>query len=185
MTFKTQPLKPASRHCRSRSASTRGLILTLVLALVAGFVGEPARADTSGFPELLAGAEAAEGAPIIIYASRADCRFCRLLEQEVLKPLIRSGDYSGQFNLLPLPLDAPQGLVNFAGKEITVGELASRYQLQLTPTLVFVDDQGSELVPRLIGYQSGAYYEYYLEQAIRAAGTGTKPSAQALEDAGR
>ena len=118
-------------------------------------------------------------------ASRADCRFCRLLEQEVLKPLIRSGDYSGQFNLLPLPLDAPQGLVNFAGNEITVGELASRYQLQLTPTLVFVDDQGSELVPRLIGYQSGAYYEYYLEQAIRAAGTGTKPSAQALEDAGR
>lgn len=154
-----------------------------VLLFIGVFTGTHTYADKADFHELLADAEPAAGAPIIIYATRKDCRFCRLLEQEVLSPLIRSGDYAGQFTLVSLPLDAPRALVKFAGKEISAGALASRYQLQLSPTLVFVSEDGSELAPRLTGYQGGAYYEHYLEQAIRKAGTKTKPRTQAQEDA--
>ncbi len=151
--------------------------------LVAVLVSESVHAGKTDFLELLAGVEPAAGAPIIIYATRADCSFCRLLEKEVLKPLILSGKYAGQFTLLPLPLDEPQNVVKFAGKAVSASTLVARYQLQLTPTLVFVDNQGSELAPRLIGYQSGAFYEHYLDQAIREAGNRTPTQSQ--EDSNR
>ena len=171
-TAKKQSGVPRARRWQHRIASMRGHASVLVGVLISVLVGEPVHADEMDFRELLAGAApAAVGAPIIIYATRADCRFCRLLEQEVLKPLIRSGESASQFSLLPLPLDNPRSLVNFAGIEIAAGTLAARYQLQLTPTLVFVDSKGSELMPRLIGYQSGTYYEHYLEEAIRGANT--------------
>ena len=159
-------------------------LLILVSAMTSAWFTHSAQASQSPGLEVPANDRVTKSSvPIIIYATRADCGFCRLLEKEVLKPLMLSGKYAGQFTLLPLPLDEPQNVVKFAGKAVSASALVARYQLQLTPTLVFVDTQGSELAPRLIGYQSGAFYEHYLDQAIRKAGNRTPTQSQ--EDSNR
>jgi thioredoxin-related protein len=109
--------------------------------------------------------------PILLYASRTDCHFCYKFEEEILKPLIRSGEYAASLIIHNLVLDSPDPVKNFAGQFVPPKELALTYDINVTPTLLFLDPKGRELIPRIVGYQRSEFYFYYFEDAIRKATT--------------
>ena len=109
------------------------------------------------------------GLPILLYVSRSDCTFCRRFEADVFNPLIRSGEIAQQILIRELVWDLPEPVKGFSGQSVTPESIAVGYQAKLTPTLLFLDADGHELVPRITGYRESDYFSYYLEVAIANA----------------
>ena len=104
--------------------------------------------------------------PVVLYISRTDCHFCHLLEEEIIKPLLRSGEYSDKIIFRNLVLDSAELVADIKGKLISPTDLARALEVELTPTLLFLDHKYQELAPRIVGYQRSEYYFYYLEKTI-------------------
>ena len=123
--------------------------------------------------------------PVLLYVSRTDCHFCYNFEEEILKPLIRSREYSDSLIIRNLVLDSPDPVKNFAGKLVPPKELALSYDIKVTPTLLFLDTKGRELIPRIVGYQRSEFYFYYFEEAIHNATTALHTPSFYLDDGTR
>ena len=111
----------------------------------------------------------AQQIPILLYVSRSDCTFCRRFEKEQLGPLLNSGVYHGKILFLELVWDAQGPIVNFRGERVSRSQLAQALDAKLTPTLLFLDGDGNELSPGIIGYNPNDYFGYYFEAAIKNA----------------
>ena len=106
---------------------------------------------------------------IILYISAPDCPFCKKLEQEVLIPLIKSGEYKNKAILRKINWHSSEQLIDFKGKQNTPVKLLKSYDLKITPTLLFLDSEGNEVVERIIGYSGNEFFWYYLDVAINRA----------------
>ncbi|NIP14796.1 MAG: thioredoxin fold domain-containing protein [Pseudomonadales bacterium] len=107
--------------------------------------------------------------PIVLYVSRSDCSFCRRFEEDVLFPIIRSGEIDRKVLLRELEWDRSAPLDDFTGTRVSAEALARRYDAKLTPTLLFLDHHGNELISRMTGYRESDYASYNLEAAIDLA----------------
>ena len=130
----------------------------------------------------LANEGASAQVPILLYASRTDCHFCYSFEEEILKPLIRSGEYADSIVIRNLVLDSTDPVKNFEGKLVPPNELAQAYDIKVSPTLLFLDQKGRELVPRIVGYQRSEFYFYYFEEAIHKATAALRRASLYIKD---
>lgn len=85
------------------------------------------------------------------------CSFCKELEDAILAPMIRSGEYDQRVFIRKLNIDA-QGIVDFNNKTIDAFDVANRYGSSFTPTLFFLDHQGKEAAVKMIGLNSVDYF---------------------------
>jgi len=126
--------------------------------------------------------------PILLVFVAADCGYCRLLEDEFLRPMMISGDYEGERVLIrTLHIDSYVQLADFSGAAADADEIADRYGVFVTPTLLFLDGDGHELAKRMIGINTVDYFGAYLDRGIdrsfnrlrvlRAASSGGAPRA--------
>ena len=104
--------------------------------------------------------------PLLIMFSQADCPFCHTLTEEILEPMLISGDYTDRVLIRELMIDDSRDLIDFSGKPIDPRAVFSRYLLYVTPSILLLDNQGNELAERQIGINTVDYYGYYLDQAI-------------------
>lgn len=107
--------------------------------------------------------------PIVLVFSARNCSYCELLEANILRPNIISGYYDDQIIMRKLMLDNTLPIRDFDGQRRTPSALSSRYQVHVTPTVLFVDAQGNELAPRLVGINTVEMYGGYLDAAIQEA----------------
>jgi len=106
-------------------------------------------------------------AVILLYFYAPDCRYCMKLEEAVLKPMLRSGDYDQQVLLRKVDWRSSTMVRGFSGQRISLNNLSERYTVKVTPTLVFVDPGGREVAPRILGFQSADFFWYYLDKNIK------------------
>ena len=117
-------------HCR--------LLLTLLLCVwITG-----ANADTSEavIPHAVDLSQDAREAsrrhlPILVMFSAEYCAYCRLVENDFLKPMIYSGDYQDKVIIRMVTIDGNEGLRDFHGKRLGADEFAAQENVSLTPTL--------------------------------------------------
>lgn len=107
--------------------------------------------------------------PLIVIISQSDCSYCQWLKREIIRPMLASGSYTDKAIVRELLLDAGETVLDFDGKKIATGVFASRYQEWLTPTLLFLDAEGQELVKRMRGINSVDFYGFYLDKSIDQA----------------
>jgi len=81
--------------------------------------------------------------------------------------MLRSGDYDKQVLLRKVDWRSPVIINDFFGQRISLQELSGRYDVKVTPTLVFVDSKGREVAPRILGFQSADFFWHYLDQRIQ------------------
>jgi thioredoxin-related protein len=103
---------------------------------------------------------------IMLEVSASYCSFCRLLEEEIIKPMIRSGDYKNTVLIRQLAMDSNATIKDFAGEETTPARLAQIYKIKLTPTLLFLDADGNEVADRIRGVYSLDFFGWYVDQAL-------------------
>lgn len=110
-----------------------------------------------------------DGTPLVLVVWADDCPYCRVLDEQILRPLQASGELAGRALLRKLDLDGA-GLRDFEGLHVDGWSFADRYRAQLTPTVLFLDADGNELAERMVGINSVDFYPAYLDRAIDAAG---------------
>ena len=109
--------------------------------------------------------------PIVLLVSRSDCPYCARLKDEVLNPMMKSREYDDQALLGELMLDSEEPLRGFQGEYVLRDDVASGFGADLTPTLLFLAPDGSELAPRIVGINTLELFGFYVDRAIESART--------------
>lgn len=104
--------------------------------------------------------------PLLLEFSAVSCDYCRLLETEVLNPTLLNKDYDSRVLMRKLMIDRPARIKGFDGEKISAEQLATKYRVHVTPTLLFVDASGSELADRMVGVTTLDFYGGYLDIAL-------------------
>jgi thioredoxin-related protein len=107
--------------------------------------------------------------PILLTFSAIVCDYCRQLEDEFLRPMLISGEYTDKVLIRRLLLDNGSRVSDFSGDRIAATQLADRYRVFVTPTLLFVDGNGKELARRMLGINTPELYGGYLDNCIDTA----------------
>ncbi len=105
-------------------------------------------------------------APALLVFVADGCPFCIEVEEDFLKPMLRSGDYDDKVLIRKVKIDEYHDMNDFDGKPLSPQKLQARYDVFVTPTLVFVDAQGKEIAERLTGINTRDYYGAYLDRSI-------------------
>jgi thioredoxin-related protein len=150
------------------------LKIGLMLAILTWLAGGSAWAVERGVLPMakdlskLARESAEKRAPILVLFSSAGCHYCAQVRDEFLIPTTRNADYDNKVIMVEVEAGSSMGLVDFDGKATTHGEFASRYQVQMTPTVKLLDAQGREAAIPIVGIITRDYYGGFLDQAIDA-----------------
>ena len=119
-----------------------------------------------------------EQRPIIIFVTQYGCQYCQLLRQQVLHPMIRGGDLDAKAILREVSLDSGDSIIDFSGDSTSGSVFASRYDAEMTPTLLFLDSRGREVSDRIVGISNIEYYGFYLDKAIASSTSAIAESAK-------
>jgi thioredoxin-related protein len=97
------------------------------------------------------------------------CEHCELLRRNVLHPVIRRNELDPRIELREVSLNADFTFRDFQGEVISGKKFVSRYDIDITPTVLFLDKAGNSLVEPLVGTGNIEFYSFYLDKKIEAA----------------
>jgi thioredoxin-related protein len=103
---------------------------------------------------------------IMLEVSASYCEFCELLEEEFIKPMLRSGDYDDVL-IRKIDLDSYVMIKDFSGETTSPDEFTRGLKVRLTPTLLFLNGNGDEVAARILGVNSLDLYGGYLDDALQ------------------
>lgn len=152
------------KGCRLLSLSC----LVLLLAGISPVTSALSAAEVPAATNLAADAHVARdrGVPILLVITRADCGYCELLKSAVVLPMIISGEYEDRAIIREINIDTGPQVVNFEGRTVSPFSIANGYDALLTPTVLIVGPDGTELAQRLIGINNVDMYLWYLDRAL-------------------
>ena len=107
--------------------------------------------------------------PIMIMYAAKTCEYCERLEDDLLGPMHVSGKYNDRVIIRKVMIDAVEDIKDFRGKAIDAEDFAFTRGIQVTPTLRFVDAEGNQLAPEMVGYNTPEMYASYIENAIESS----------------
>jgi thioredoxin-related protein len=107
--------------------------------------------------------------PVMLVFVAEHCPYCVLLEEEFIKPMLISGDYGNRVIIRRLDISNLGNITDFQGNTITADEFANRHGIFVTPTILFLDQNGKELADRMIGINTVEFYGGYLDDAIASS----------------
>jgi len=107
--------------------------------------------------------------PILLTFSAIVCEYCRQMEDDFLRPMLISGEYTDRILIRRLLLDNGSRVTDFSGERIATTQLSDRYKVFVTPTLLFLDGNGNELARRMVGINTPEMYGGYLDECIDTA----------------
>lgn len=104
--------------------------------------------------------------PILIMFGADDCTYCEKLEEEILKPMLKSGEYEDRVIIRKVMIDSFEDMRDFNGSRIGSHDFAEKYHVSVTPTVILMDSNGQVLAPEILGINTVEFYSAYLDQAI-------------------
>ena len=88
---------------------------------------------------------------LLLMLHAEDCHYCELMDEKILSPMVRSGEYKKRIFLRKLQIDKEDQITDFTGKLRPAYKVIENYDSQLTPTLVFLNYKGEEKALNVIG----------------------------------
>ena len=161
----------------------RGILLAVIFTFLPVFVfADGYEATMVPIEDLREDARIArqENLVMVIEFSSEYCGYCRKLEELFLLPMQRNAEYRKKILVRYVSLDAYETLVDFDGRLKSTSEFASRYDVMLTPTLIFLDGDGNELSEKLVGIWSEDFYGGFIDDRIDTARQKIAPATAGL-----
>lgn len=103
---------------------------------------------------------------LVLMFHAENCPYCALMEREILSPMVKSGEYDKKVYLRKLQIDEARDVIDFSGKTVEPSDISSRFNVNVTPTLVFLDDKGEEKAEKMIGINTVELFGAYLDNEI-------------------
>lgn len=107
--------------------------------------------------------------PILLMFSMEFCPYCDLLVDDFLRPMLISGDYEERVLIRMFKIDEHGKVRDFDGKRRDVYDIQSRYNVSVTPTMVFIDGNGKQLARRMVGVSTPDFFGGYIDDNIDTA----------------
>ena len=104
---------------------------------------------------------------IFLEVSASYCGYCKTLEEHIIKPMLRSGDYDDYVMIRKLNIDSHLTLIDFDGSKTTPAQFSYKRDASLTPTLLFFDGKGKEVSKRILGVNTLELYGQYVDDALQ------------------
>lgn len=103
---------------------------------------------------------------LVLMLHAEHCPYCALMENEILSPMVISGDYDNRIVLRKLQIDEARDVKNFAGAIVEPSDVSDKYKATLTPTIVFLDSNGVQQNENMIGINTVELFGAYLDIEI-------------------
>ena len=111
----------------------------------------------------------AKQAPILVLFMSSHCSYCERVLREFLLPMQLNAEYRSKVIMRQIEVGSDTPLKDFAGRPTTQAQFASRYRVQMVPTVMLFDAQGNVLATPLVGLTTPDFYGGYLDQVIDEA----------------
>lgn len=106
------------------------------------------------------------GLPVLILFTTEDCDYCEAIRENYLLPMIRSKQYASKILFRQLYIEDYRYLRNKDGQLIGGDSIALRYDVDVTPTILFIDKNWKELTDRIVGINGPDYFDDLLKRSI-------------------
>jgi thioredoxin-related protein len=106
--------------------------------------------------------------PIVLFFTLPNCSYCRIVRYDYFLPLLKQRAGRDQPIIREISVTGQNLVTLFDGKRMTEAELAERYKVQMTPTVMFVNHEGELLTDSLLGGDHTNYvgvFDRSLEEA--------------------
>lgn len=149
-----------------------GMLLSFTLA---SYAQKADAGKTASFQELQNLQQLAEeakqtGLPIMLMFGAEWCEFCEQLVEEVFNPMSMRGNYDGKVVLMRhVGVDEQQTIPGLGGEPIKKSEWAYALNADLTPTVIFLDGDGREVAPRIVGISNIHMYAGVIHRNLNIA----------------
>ncbi len=161
----------ASAENRSRPVRSVPAIwfVVVVVALIGlgGFVNRSVPIPAADDLRALFALSAERRLPVLLEFAAFGCVYCHELERGWLSPLV--AETPERVLVRRLRFGAGETVIDVDGRERDARDIATRYGVALTPTVLLLDAKGREIAPRQVGMGPRDYLNAYLEAAIAEA----------------
>lgn len=110
-----------------------------------------------------------QGLPVLLVFSSTECSYCDLLEDEILRPMLISGDYDDKVIIRKILIDEEYEIVDFNGIPFDMDDFVTRHGVYVVPTILFFEHDGNELAERLIGVNTIEMFGSLVDDAIEVS----------------
>jgi len=107
-----------------------------------------------------------ENLGLVLMLHAEHCPYCALMENEILSPMVKSGEYDKKVIIRKLQIDEARNVIDFSGKTVEPSDISDRFKAIVTPTLVFLDHQGNERIEKMVGINTVELFGAYLDIEI-------------------
>ncbi|GEM_PF-3790852 len=150
------------RHCYP------ALLLSLLLTCLSAQADIPLARDLSKQTAALSEAHHADKV-LLVLISQPECAYCIQLSYDLLQPMQLNNSYTQRIRFQRVEMNTHQQMIDFDGQSITANDFARRFEITVTPTLLFLDYQGVPLTTALEGYTTPELFGFYLDEAIETS----------------
>ena len=105
----------------------------------------------------------------LLMFSLPGCGYCKVVRRNYLMPLLRDTSPSDRPVIREVQITSRDSLQGFDGKATTQSALATRYGVQVAPTVIVVNAEGELLADPIVGGDNNGFYSAYLDRALEAA----------------
>lgn len=107
--------------------------------------------------------------PVMLVFAAKDCDYCDRLEEDHLAPMNLSKEYTSRVIIRKVMIDTYDDIRDFNGDKRSGDDIADKYGVTVTPTVMIFDNEGKRLSKKLIGYNGNEYFGWDLEKLISSA----------------
>jgi len=110
----------------------------------------------------------ADKKPIVLFFTLPNCSYCRIVRYDYFLPLLKQRTGNDQPIIREISVTGQNRVTLFDGQRLTETELAERYKVQMTPTVLFVNHEGDVVGNSIIGGDHPNYitlFDKSLEEA--------------------
>lgn len=144
-------------------------VLVLLGLTAAGAWAEPAKVPVASNLQADAQLAAKKNVPLMLVFSAYYCENCEILENEIVRPMVISGEYDDKVIIRKVRLDEGDYLKNFQGESEQADVFANRKGIMGMPTLMFVDHEGRKLVDPILGINTIPMFSARVDAAIKSS----------------
>ena len=89
--------------------------------------------------------------PIVLFFTLPNCSYCRIVRYDYFLPLLKQRTGNDQPIIREISVTGQNRVTLFDGQRVSEAELAERYKVPMTPTVLFVNHEGDVVGNSIIG----------------------------------
>ena len=107
-----------------------------------------------------------ENRGLVLMLHAEHCPYCQLMDEDILSPMVLSGEYDKRIFIRKLQIDEARDIKNFSGKTVEPSDVSDDFYASLTPTLVFLNHEGKQMAEQMVGINTVELFGAYLDNEI-------------------